>query len=226
MVAIIAWPCGLLRPQAVGVFLRPFSRSAGMSLTGNEQVLTSGASRWEVTIDLGQQFDRDIVRQFEVLVGQMQGRKNIASICICDPYKYGAKRAPLQQPWNDGTYFSDGTGWIAPSGGVQPLVVSAGCAAGATTITVGLTNPTRPAPEPGDYFSTSGWLYRVVSVTSGGIVTFHPAARRAIAAGVALATDPPRIYAHFADDDQGRRMRKFGRWGADLSLTFVEAFDR
>ena len=55
---------------------------------------------------------------------------------------------------------------------------------------------------------------------------FEPSARIAIPAGTTLQTDPPVIQCRFIDDSQGMRTRELLRWGSQITLSFVEAFDR
>ena len=101
----------------------------------------------------------------------------------------------------------------------------AAVAAGANQLAVQLSNPARPQLRIGDMFSVSGFLYRVVD-TSGATVFFEPSARIAIPAGTTLQTDPPVIQCRFIDDSQGMRTRELLRWGSQITLSFVEAFDR
>lgn len=226
MTEIVDWPCSLVRPMNLTLFLRSNSRSAGMSLAGVEHIVGSGARRWELTLDLPRQFRRDQVREFEATVSRMDGRRNIAALCICDPFRYNARRSPAQQPWSDNTYFSDGYGWVGDNPTVSPIVVSTGAAAGATQLNIKVTEPKIPGFQKGDYFSHDGFLYHVIGRTDEGWVKFAPGARRPIPVGATLLTDPPKFYGRFADDEQGRRAREYLRWGAATSLTFVEAFDR
>lgn len=227
MVDVITWPCDLLRPLDVSYFIQWGSRDAGANLHGIPQILSPGVGFWRVDITISREFDGTRLKQLEAKVSQMRGRYNVADLCICDPYKYGPEVSPAQFPFTDGTWFSDGTGFADPALGTEPLVTTAAVAAGDNLLTVGLTDPVRPAFRVGDLFSVNGFLYRVTVVNqSNGNVRFEPPARADIPSGTPLVTDPPRFYGRFVDDSQGQRTREYLRWGAQTTISFVEAFDR
>lgn len=225
MPSIIDWPCSMRRVHAE-YFLRWTNRSAGFSLAGHEQIVTPNAAVWEVSVTFPRTFSGDDLKAFEAKVSQMRGRTNIADLCICDPYKYGHDVSPRQTPFSDGTWFSDGTGFAELSG-TNAVIASLDRPAGATTVHVDLVGPPSiPRFRVGDMFSVSGFLYRVVSSNAAGVVAIEPPLRRPITAGTALRTDPPNFYGRFATDDQGRRMREYLKWGEQVTVNFVEAFDR
>ena len=224
MVDIINWPCSQVRPLNGRYFLRYFDRTAGTSIVGGEQILSSGIARWEIELHLPRTFRGDDLRRFEVMVNQMRGRRNIAALCICDPYRYGDRNTPRHEPFSDGTYFSDGTGFMTTQS--QDILTASAVAAGATTLTINTSPPAIPNMRPGDMFSHNGFLYRVLTAVNPGTVSFEPPARRAIPAGASLRTDPPQIYVRFSDSGQGARMREFMKWGEATTLSFIEAFDR
>lgn len=225
MPEIIEWPCDL-GVRDTDFFLKWTTRSAGRLLAGHEQIVGVNAAVWEVSLTFARTFNGDRLRRFEALVARMRGRQNVAALCVCDPYRYGPRVAPQQWPHDDGTWFSDGTGYAdGPTGAMQPLLASAPAAVGATSVSVGLTNPVRPNLRIGDMFSRSGFLYRTVGV-AGSVVQFEPPLRRAIAVDDALTTNPPKFFGRFATDDEGRRVRENLKWGAQVTVNFVEAFDR
>lgn len=225
MVTVVTWPAEVLRLTSSDPFIRHYTRSAGQSLVGVEQILAPGASRWEMEIEVGPDWDPARIKAFEVLVTLMEGKRNVASLPIHDAYAYDEVRAPAQQAFADGTWFTDGTGFV-DGGSAQPLIVSEAASAGARSIRVSLTNPTRPRLVAGDLFSIDGYLYRVVSSTDAGDVGIRPDLRTDVAPGAVLATDPPIFHARFEDDGQGRRPRDLMNWATPVRLRFVEAFDR
>lgn len=230
MPELIEWPCELLRLTSCRVFLKHTTRTSGVSLAGTDQIISSGAAHWEVRLSLPVYAEEQMIKDFEAHVSMMRGRLNIADLCLYDRYRYGEQVSPLQDSrfddTDDGAWFDDGTGFLDESGGVQPMVVEAGSAAGANTLTVGMTEPVRPSFRRGDMFSVNGFLYRVVRRNDQGWVRFEPDAREAIPAGTVLQTDPPRFHGRFATDDEGARARDILSYAAPISLTFVEAFDR
>jgi|GEM_PF-2688337 len=226
MVELIEFPCELLRPLDVSYFIQWTSRDAGANLAGVPQVLAPGMGVWRVDITIPREFDGTRLKELEAKVSQMRGRYNVADLCICDPYEYGANVSPRQWPFDDNTWFSDGTGLRDPAAGAQPMVVSAPVAAGDNVVYFNLTEPVRPPLRVGDMFEHYGFLYRVVARNNAGWTKFEPSARLAIAADVTLRTSPPHFYGRFVDDMQGQRTRDFLRWGQSITLSFVEAFDR
>lgn len=226
MATIIDWPCDVIRPVNMSLHLRTFDRTAGVSLTGSEQVVAAPVKRWELTLDIPRDFEIRRSRELEALVMQMEGRKNVANLCICDPFRYEGVPGRGSEPWADGTYFTDGTGWIDGDKDSQGVEVKTGCAAGATSMALNITDPVQPRMLAGQLFSYNGFLYRVYSNAGGGVINFMPAARRPIPTGAFLETNPPRFYARFASADHGVRTREYLKWGGALSLSFVEAFDR
>ncbi|SMO78695.1 hypothetical protein [Paracoccus laeviglucosivorans] len=226
MPQVIDWPCSLMRPLDVSYFIKWSSREAGANLGGVPQIIGSGMGVWQVDITIPRDFDGTRVKQLEAKVSQMRGRENIANLCICDPFRYNAGVSPVQYPFDDGTWWDDGTGFADAAAGTLNLLTTVAVAAGVNTLTVGVSNPTRPNLRIGDMFSANGFLYRVVSSNAAGLVNFEPSLRTPIGAGAALITDPPRFYGRFADDMQGRRTRELLRRGESITLSFVEAFDR
>ena len=226
MPEIIDWPCSLTRPLDVSYFIQRTTRDAGANLAGVPQVIAPDMGVWRVDVTIPRTFDGTRVKEFEALVSEMRGRYNVANLCICDPYKYGAAVSPRQWPFTDGTWFSDGTGFADPAGGSEPLLITAAVAAGDNQLYTDLANPVRPSLRIGDMFSVNGFLYRVVRRNDAGWVRFEPSARAAIPAGTALQTNPPRFFGRFVDDMQGQRTRELLRWGQSITVSFVEAFDR
>ncbi len=223
MVDVIPWPRDVLRPRDLTPALRTATRSAGVSLAGVEQIVDPGTRRWEITYDIGNEFNGQTLRAFEALVRRMWGRRSVAAIPICDPYRYGSDVSPEQEPWSDGAWFSDGTGFLGDES--HPLYATEALEAGATTLTQDLANPPRPGLRVGDFFSFDGFLYAVDEV-DGATIVFSPELRRDVPAGTRIVTDPAVFYGRFARDDEGVRTREYLRWGKPVTVTFVEAFDR
>ncbi|MDO5658285.1 MAG: hypothetical protein Q4G36_08185 [Paracoccus sp. (in: a-proteobacteria)] len=222
--AVIEWPCGLIRPVDTSFFIKWETRSAGRSLAGDEQFIAAGVGVWQVSITIAPERDPMRARRFEAVASQMRGRLNSALLCICDPFRYGERVSPRQIPHSGGEWHSSGVGFAAS--GVQPIEVTGAGAAGGTGFFVGLTEPTRPRLRVGDLFTFDGWLHRVVESNNDGWVVVEPPFRRDLRVGTVLETDPPKFRCRFADDREGERSRERLRRGAGITLTFVEDFDR
>lgn len=223
---IIQWPCNMRRVHAE-YFLRWTTRSVGFSLAGHEQIVTPNAGVWEVSITFPRLFKPEDVKSFEAKVSKMRGRTNIANVCICDPYKYAPDVGGREIPFSDGTWFSDGRGFADPSGGANPAYTAVPAAVGATSITLDMVGPPAiPPMQIGDMFSVNGFLHRVTASSSAGLIEFEPPLRRPVSGFTSLRTNPPQFYGRFATDDEGRMMREYLKWGEQVTVRFVEAFDR
>ncbi|WP_411839249.1 hypothetical protein [Paracoccus sp. ME4] len=223
--AVIEWPAEQFRLSMSRYFIDWTSRSAGMGLSGHEQIIDSGTGRWRLTFALIVDPDADRLRRFEALVSEMRGRLNTALIPLYDAYAYDRTVSPLQIPHSDGTWHTDGTGAMTGEG-QQPMRTVGAAAAGASQLTVGLTDPTRPAFRVGDLFTVNGFLYRVVRRNAGGWVKIEPPLREAIPDNTLLETDPIMVRVKFATDREGERARDLLSWGEPVTLSFVEDFDR
>lgn len=217
-------------PVNVSYFIQNVTRQVGANLNGIPQIVGPTMTYWKVVVDLAQERNQQKLKIFEALVAEMEGQTNVASFTICDPYRYGARVSPNQFPFTDTTWFSDGYGFInnanGSGSGVEPVTLLNAASAGAGQIYLNYTNPARPTLRRGDLFSINGFMYRVLRTGGGGWTKIGPPLRRDVAAGVTIQTNPARFYGRFVDDAQGERMRERLRYGAPLSLTFVEAFER
>lgn len=223
--ALIEWPAEQFRTTKTTYHVDWTSRGAGVGLSGSEQIIDTGTGIWRFKIEFQFDHDRTRLRRFEALVREMRGRLNTAVIPLYDAYAYDQGVSPLQERWQDDTFFSDDTGWSAGTA-VQPMITTGVAAAGANQITVDLVNPRRPSFDVGDLFTVNGFLYSVVRRNAGGWVKIEPPLRQAIPAGTVLQTTPPLVYAKFATDGEGERARDLLSWGEPVTITFVEDFDR
>lgn len=223
MATVIQWPKALLAHLDSTYFINWKSRSAGVSLIGTEQTIEPAVGIWSASLTLPRQFDGRMMKEFEAYVAMMQGRLNIAEFEICDAFRYGPKVSPAQEPFEDGTWFDDGSGFLAE--GTAEMKLTADASVGDTTLYVNLAS-NRPRFRLGDEFSFNGFLHRVVGSTNAGWVKFYPRLRTNIPTGGTLLTDPPVVRMRFATADQGERVRELKRYGGAITLNFVEAFDR
>jgi len=223
MAELIEWPMDQFGPVDISAHIHVASRSAGAAMNGVTQIITPVMSYWRVDITLTRERNGTNIKEFEALVSEMRGMTNVANMPICDPYKYGPGVSPNQWPFDDGTWFDDGTGFSDTSG-VEPLLTTAEALAGANELYVSLTDPVRPSLRIGDMFSVVGRLYRVVRRNNAGWVKFEPSLRVTLPVGTFLVVNPPRFYGRFIDDEQGKRVRERLKYGAPITLSFIEAF--
>ena len=223
--ALIDWPAEQFRMSMTSYHIDWTSRSAGRGLSGHEQVISSGTGAWRFRFGLIIEPDSDRLKRFEALVSEMRGRLNTAVIPLYDRFAYDAALSPAQERWQDQTWFADTTGFT-DGRSVEPMITTTDTAAGASELSVALSDPARPSFRVGDLFSVQGFVYRVVRRNAGGWVKVEPSLRAAIPAGTTLQTDPPVAYAKFATDGEGERARDLLSWGEPVTLTFIEEFDR
>ena len=220
--AIINLPAVRLTRQRV--FPARTCRDAGTSLVGVQQRIGTGIKIWELEIGIAPDWEPARIKAFEAFIAGLTC-SDIVRVPLNDMWGYDSVRSPKQEPFSDGTWFSDGTGWI--TSGTEPLVVTTGVNAGGNVLTVDVTAPPNiPNLSLGDYFSHNGFLYCVTGRTSGGWVKFAPNARRPIAVGDVLDTDPAYFCGYPVGDDFGSRGRDIISIAPAITLSFVEAFDR
>ncbi len=219
---VIQWPAGFPW-RHVTLHLQPVQTTGPRALSGRAQTRDTGESLWRLTL-VTAPLQEARLREFGALIARQRGLANIAEIPLRLPYGYTREVAPRQVAHGDGEWLGGGMGYT-DGGEVQPLVVTAGCAAGAQAITVGLSAPVRPAPRVGDHFSDGGFLYRITGV-AGGVLTFEPRARAAILVGATLGTEFLVTRWRLAGPDEGRAQVDYGRRTGEVTLQLVEAFER
>ena len=132
---------------------------------------------------------------------------------------------PASVPHADGSYFSDGGGYLTS---YMDVTASASAALRATTLTATVTYA--PSLQAGQHFSIDHTtkehrLYRIKSVTDNedgtSTLTFWPPLREAVAADERLEFDRPKCRMRLADDqgmDLGLQAGSFGF----PDVTFIE----
>lgn len=225
----VRWPIPL---QANDVLwqLENQSRSGGASLTGSEQIVSSGAGRWRATVNINLvalQLE-DAVLSFRALMAQLEGRVGEILLPAFDAYR------PRQ---NDGQMLSDaeGLGMIDATAfdhsgfeqdDVPTATITASKPTNATEISLNLLG--NRGPRPGNYLSIGDRLYiarHVWQNTAGGVtyVSISPRLRAPVNTGDAVNLDKPHCLMRLASDDTGSLMLEMRRYG-QTSLDFVEVF--
>lgn len=226
------WP-SVLKARAPAQFTPvPRSRGGGVSLSGVEQVVSSGAGIWKATIGNVAIRTSDQIRLWRSLQALLQGRVNPVLVSPCDaartPWPLDGTGRPIMArddiPHDDGTLFSDGAGYG------QNVIVAysiADAARGATALTFNID--VGSALAGGEHFSIGERLYRIVTVDGGetGLGGFSytvgiwPPLRDAAPAGSALEFDRPRCRMRLAIDDAMDVDLDLNRF-ASPSVTFLE----
>ncbi|MDD2870240.1 hypothetical protein [Neomegalonema sp.] len=213
MTALLEWPVRLLRHTKLTVAPEPFTRSAGVSLSGREQIVGSLAMRWRLDFDLAAA-PPEIAREWPGWVTAMQGRLRRALIPLDHHLLYDLRDA--MEPYSDGDFFADGTGFIYRGAVTFTEVLAAGAASALIE-----TPPGHPL-RIGDYFSLRGNLHQIIAPgRTGDVYPVWPPIPASVEAGTEIETKPPRILARLAEDDSGALALAFGRWGDPTRVSFI-----
>jgi hypothetical protein len=126
------------------------------------------------------------------------------------------------QPWSDGTYFSDGTGW---TDGWAPSLIADAARGDAVVVVTGLPASTA-CFKRGDLIGLDGYLYEIkseVTANSAGqaAVNFLPVLRMGLASGDMVNMYRPTVPMRLVSDADAEINRAI-KWSEPFSLTFVE----
>jgi hypothetical protein len=219
---IIDWPASLRPRGGAGFTLNERSRSGGMSLSGIEQVIGTGAAAWtyEASIDLR---SRSSILAFRGLIAALDGRAGVVRVTHCDmdrsPRFVSGLGASLGSTFSTGATFATG----ARFGNTRASMPVNSAAAGATTITA--TIPTSWILVPGHRIGIAEGLYEVRSVSrvdTTVTLTIRPGLRAAIGAGAYIVLDKPSCLMRLDADAASRVELDLGRFGA-ASVRMTEA---
>jgi hypothetical protein len=221
IVAAITWPVCILVPASVSFEPLARSRSGGPSLSGSEQVVTSGAGIWTATLGDINIRNATQIRLWRAIAGALEGMAGTVLIPI-----YDGSRAPTTQqadplPHSDDSLFSDGSGYAGNT--VVATVAPAALRATQLTITVGSGHEIKA----GQHFSIGQRCYRIVRVTATGTpgvstVKVWPPLREAVSTATLANFDQPVCLMRLAQDDGMALSLDLWRLGRP-SVSFVEA---
>ncbi|MBW8639002.1 hypothetical protein K1W69_17530 [Hoeflea sp. WL0058] len=225
------WPLAVLNSEAATLpRLAPRSLSGGASISGRTQVVASDAGVWVATLSSIPVTDRDEVLAWRAIEAYCDGRLNAIDVPLPDyeqayaPFgadlSYEALFAPVSH--GDGSYFSDGSGYVSS---VIDVTAGGDLALGATSMTAVVTYA--PRLQPGQVFSFDHtnkgprW-YQVKSWdTETSAMTFRPPLREAVTSGATLNFDRPTCRMRLRSDDAMRLDLRQPAWG-NPSVEFIE----
>lgn len=208
MPEIIVWPRSLLAPRDARFNPAPASRGGAPTLGGVARTIRTDRGFWRgslVAIPVGTYDQRRAWNAIRVALG---GRPGLCAVPVyahdTAPYELvaGARAVPegIVLSHSDGTYFSDGTGYVQGSIAVR---MHAAAALGDTVVQLELL--AGEADLAGVRFSYRHALYETgpASDVTGAVWTVPvvPRIRAPIAAGEDLEFDHPTCLAHLARDD-------------------------
>lgn len=227
MVDTVEWPSNLRITDRTDPALEYFSRSGGISLSGQEQVISSLTSRWRFSFEVPI-LEKSAARSFRVVKHKARGRFNYFRVRICDHYRITRRDVlavydGVAIPHSDGALFSDDSGYALAN--PESSILNA-YAAGVDTIEID-ANPFSGAFSGGVFFSINGWLHLVEewSLDAGAIeMKFSPPLRRPVVIGDTADFDA-KFVGNLETDTMGELILKVGKFGG-VQLTLVEDVGR
>lgn len=197
------------------------TRSGGETVTGREQVVSSGLSRWIASLSIPL-FNRQTILAHAALLAQLDGRANAVRLPFCL-----GTNGPRVLPLLNGRPYAGNKLWLRP--GLRPEdlgiapVVAVTAPAGATEIII---NPgTLVGMEAGVAFGLGERLYLCTSYHGAAVATiqFRPKLRFQINAGTPVVWKSPRCIMRLRSDDSGTADIQIGRTGG-AQFEFVEVW--
>lgn len=200
------------------------NRSSGQAVDGGERVASSMTDRWKWTVEA-----RDMTpAEHEMMSGfvaSLQGRLNTTLVPIrrrpgTGPRRRAGLGAAVQESFEDGSLFDDGTGF-APA---EMIAVTRAAAAVGATLLIGWW-PEGADPRPGDVIGIGpDRAVTVTDVRSGPLVSsvrIWPPLRAAVAANTPLYLEGGHVLMRSASDTVGHD--RFGSmFERTVSFSFVE----
>jgi hypothetical protein len=222
----------ILVPRKVMFHQENTSRSGGESITGSEQVITSGGGRWRASMEF-MLAREEWVLSWRALLAQLQGRARRIEISPYDAYNpsdaNGRRLSPVGAATlgtgdNGGALLFDLSGLGQMD--AETVTLAANASLRATRITVSAVSSWM-VPRPGQYFGIGKRLYIVENAyrateADPWTLDFSPPLREAATTGAIIITDRPMCTMRLASDSSGELSLDFSRWGS-ATLELVEA---
>lgn len=227
---IFEWPKDLLRPTTQGWNLDPRSRGGGETITGDEQVVSSGIGRWRTNGTFVLRTPEQI-RAFRKMAWSLDGRVNATLIGPCDCRNSSRpgnlfSHIPYLQGGGVNTFHSDGTGFS--QGGYVPTT-RATYAPGGHVISLDMHNPLGVNPIElfeGTFIGFGDRLYGILSII-GGInikeITVVPRIRDEIPINTPAKLCDARVPMHLVTDDAMFMDLELAR-RSEVTVQMVEAW--
>lgn len=238
----LVWP-GALKPVNVTWHLEQQSRSGGASITGSEQIVSSGAGRWRASVDVvARRHERrgpnrpshpnaereEAVLALRGFIAAMEGRVGEVVLPTFDGYRprddQGHMLSGCHQASLDGLFFFEHWGFGQDE--FTHAILAANASLGATQITVNVLDG--QGPRPGHYFGIGERLYIAQQTWQDNpdgvtFIRFAPRLRAAATSGTRVILDRPVCRMRLASDDTGELTLEMRRWG-QTTIEFVEAW--
>jgi hypothetical protein len=192
----ILWPIHRLPARDITAEITSRSLAAPSSISGVQQVVSSDAGLWRITLGSVVVNNRERVLAFRAIANLLEGRLGKILIPLCRGYNPSSGHKDLFEPvpHSDESPFDDDSEYVGSATSVQ---LTSDVAARSTSANI-VVNYSVGDIEPGQHFSLGGErLYRVRSIVyttpSTAALTFRPPLREAAAEGDFLEFDSPVV---------------------------------
>jgi hypothetical protein len=219
---IYDWP-SILVANAETFRIDARTRSGGETISGREQVVSSGLGRWvaQLTVPLHTPAK---IRAMRSLLARLGGRANAVRVGPCDCRNGNRLRSVIGDiPYRDRSRHSDGAAFS--QGGVGPIIAGP-VGAGGRQIRILNGSTIQPVLE-GAFLGVGGYLYVVVGVDpepgEETVLDIRPRLRAAVALGDPVEWRRARLPMRLAADDSGAFELQLGRTGT-ATLDLVEVW--
>lgn len=230
MVEIVTFNRDLIPFQSIGFNINFRNRSGGASLTGREQIVSSGAALWTAhgTARIRTPM---MVREWRRMLWALEGRANVLLVGPCDCRNSGhvSPSDILYVPHDDNTPFDDNT--FYSQGGLPPKVVGTSLA-GTNTIDVYPLSAMNVLP--GTFIGFGGIrMYGIVGVTQIDLgppngmvtrVTVKPRLRETVTSASTVQLCDARTKMRLTEDSMGALELTLNRFG-DVELDLIEYYE-
>lgn len=219
---VYPWP-GSFHPRGVSFKRRGVSVAGQPSMTGRMQVGQLDAGYWVASYSRLNVGGAAPVKAYRAFMGRMEGGAHSVLVPVYDdaqaPWPLaGGSAANLNtdEPFDDGLFFDDGTGFFDPS-----ILVTLSAAAALRATAIDVTVGTAGTISGGEYFSIGDRLHVITDVISSTRWAIWPPLREAAAVGAELNFDRPICRMTLVDEATGDLTLERGLYGYP-DLEFVE----
>ena len=217
---IFDWPqSGGYKPISGSFRLRAISEISTSPYTGGIKSRSLGQI-WVAKYAFGNR-DPDCAQDIQNFLNQLEGPSN--PVRMFDWWRSAPSLlSGGSQPWSDGTYFSDGTGW---TDGWSPSLM-ANAARGDTVVTMTGLPASTACFKRGDLIGLGGYLHEVkanvtANVLGQAAVSFMPPTRVGLATYDMVNMYRPTVPMRLVSDAEAEITRA-NSWSEPFSLTFAE----
>lgn len=221
---MILWPDNLM-PVGEHWHLIHTSVSGGVSLTGQEQIIASGFSRWRARLSFTV-IKNERLMAFRAVIARLQGRTGrlVIGPSECNRINWGVNE--YGQTLNPKFYRRsclDDTPYADPNNLAQSLIdirLASDMPERAVSLTINVIRGS--TPKTGQYFSINNRLYLITDITDNNL-SFLPNARETVKAGTRLEFIRPVARMRLNTDDAGALEMSLMRSGS-AELDLIEVF--